>query len=207
MDYPARSLADIRLCPVFLHCPIMQNSWLPHFGSYATVCILGTHREDDNTAVLRRRGEKPYILGGRARNCRVCKMNNLQGNFCQFKKDGVVCPEPLQVRARCRLLEAKAVKRSLVLAGAAAPWFRGKNSNIDRKHQLSGQSDCVLPAISRKQHAVRECRGCAASIRRLRRYSIGWNQHTSAFHQVLVASLGPEHCCARATATTAMRGD
>ena len=44
-----------------------------------------------------RRGEKPYVLGGRARNCRVCKLNNLQGNFCQFKKDGVVCPEQLQV--------------------------------------------------------------------------------------------------------------
>ncbi|KAK9821784.1 hypothetical protein WJX81_002796 [Elliptochloris bilobata] len=43
-----------------------------------------------------RRGEKPYILGGRARNCRNCKLNNLQGNFCQFKKDGVVCPAHLQ---------------------------------------------------------------------------------------------------------------
>ena len=48
-------------------------------------------------------------------------MNNLQGNFCQFKKDGVVCPEPLQVRAWCRLLEAREVKRNLVQAGAARP--------------------------------------------------------------------------------------
>ena len=24
-DYPARSLADIRLCPVFLHCPNVHN--------------------------------------------------------------------------------------------------------------------------------------------------------------------------------------
>ena len=121
VDYPARSLADIRLCPVFLHCPSCtkcgSHIWeaMPKFGPCR-------HTEKrTKSAALCRRGEKPYILGGRARNCRVCKMNNLQGNFCQFKKDGVVCPEPLQVRAWCRLLEAQAVMRSLVQAGAARP--------------------------------------------------------------------------------------
>ncbi len=47
---------------------------------------------------LCRRGHKPYILGGAARNCKVCRKNNLQGNFCQFKRDGVVCPDKLQAR-------------------------------------------------------------------------------------------------------------
>lgn len=47
--------------------------------------------------MLNRRGDKPYILGGRARNCKNCRLDNLQGNFCQFQRDGVVCPEPLQV--------------------------------------------------------------------------------------------------------------
>ena len=120
-DYPARSLADIRLCPVFLHCPNMHNCDSHKLEAMPLSASWRRTEKRRRSAALRRRGDKPYILGGRARNCRVCKMNNLQGNFCQFKKDGVVCPEPLQVRAWCRLLEAQAVTHNLVQAGAARP--------------------------------------------------------------------------------------
>ena len=126
VDYPARSLADIRLCPIFLQFPHhAQNVGSAFWKLCQTLQPGDTQEKRTKSAALCRRGEKPYILGGRARNCRVCKMNNLQGNFCQFKKDGVVCPEPLQVRARCRLLEAQAVARSLVQAGAARLWCCG----------------------------------------------------------------------------------